>query len=671
MEHLDTLRHLLVVYGTGLVVVLLFQRLRLSPIVGYLVTGMLVGPSGFGWVPNSAEVELLAEVGVMLLLFSLGLEFSLKKLARMSSVVLGTGSLQVGLSIVGTVVLTVPLAIHWPQSLFWGFVVSLSSTAIVLKTLLERAEVDSVQGRVSLGILIFQDLCVVPMMVVLPLLATSGDLLLPLVLALIKAVLVVAGTIVAARYLFPPALYWIVQTKSKELLVIASIFMFLGTAWVVSQFGLSLALGAFLAGLVISDSEYSHQIFADVRPFRDSLNSLFFISVGMLVSPRFVLEHGQLVILFVLTVLLGKMLVVSLTVYFSRYPIRIALLVGMGLAQIGEFSFVLLKEGLRYQLVSDYWYQVLLSTSVGTMILTPLIFNYSSSIAEKASVQRWARRLQWRHGLKDLSEETRRLHDHVLVCGYGTTGRTVARVLRQHGIPYVILELNAETVRREQARGESIYFGDCTNSDVLQHAAVSTARAMILAISDPFSVRTATRLVRGLNPEVFLILRTKYLAEVDDLFDLGANEVVTEEFETSIEILTRILRLYHVPRNVIRDEVKQIREERYEMFRELHIPAKFKQELTPLFTAQTETFAVRDGSYLAGRSIRELQVRTRTGASVVAVQRDGHSVSNPSPDFLIQTRDILVLLGNSGQLESAVDYLETIQTKKEEPPERH
>jgi CPA2 family monovalent cation:H+ antiporter-2 len=660
MEHLHTLRHLLVVYGTGVLVVLLFQRLRQSPIVGYLVTGMLVGPNGFGWVPNSAEVEVLAEVGVMLLLFSLGLEFSLKKLARMSSVVLGTGSLQVSLSILGTLVLTLPLAIPWPENLFWGFVVSLSSTAIVLKTLLERAEVDSVQGRVCLGILIFQDLCIVPMMVVLPLISTSGDLFTPLVLALTKAALVVAGTIVAARYLFPQALYWIVQTKSKELLVIASIFMFLGTAWVVSQFGLSLALGAFLAGLVLSESEYSHQIFADVRPFRDSLNSLFFISVGMLVSPRFVLEQGELVIVFVLTVLLGKMIVVSLTVYLSRYPVRIALLVGMGLAQIGEFSFVLLKEGLRYQLVSDYWYQVLLSTSVGTMILTPLIFNYSSSLAEKASVQRWARRLQWKHGLKDISEETRRLHDHVIICGYGTTGRTVARVLRENGIPYVILELNAQTVRREQAQGESIYFGDCTNPDLLKHAAVSTARAMILAISDPFSVRTATRLVRGLNPDVFLILRTKYLAEVDDLFDLGANEVVTEEFETSIEILTRILRLYHVPRNVIRDEVKQIREERYEMFRELYIPAKFKQELTPHFTAQTETFAVRDGSHLVGRSIRELEVRTRTGVSVVAVQRDGTSVSNPSPDFRIQASDILILLGNSAQLESAVDYLETI-----------
>jgi len=660
MEHLHTLRYLLVVYGTGMLVVLLFQRLRQSPIVGYLVTGMLVGPSGFGWVPNSAEVEMLAEVGVMLLLFSLGLELSLKKLARISGVVLGTGSLQVGLSILGTVLLVLLLDIRWPESLFWGFVVSLSSTAIVLKTLLERAEVDSVHGRISLGILIFQDLCVVPMMVVLPLLPTSGDLSVPLVLALTKAALVVTGTIVAARYLFPQALYWIVQTKSKELLVIASIFMFLGTAWVVSQFGLSLALGAFLAGLVLSESEYSHQIFADVRPFRDSLNSLFFISVGMLVSPRFVLEQGELVIVFVLTVLLGKMIVVSLTVYLSRYPVRIALLVGMGLAQIGEFSFVLLKEGLRYQLVSDYWYQVLLSTSVGTMILTPLIFNYSSSLAEKASVQRWARRLQWRHGLKDISEETRRLHDHVIICGYGTTGRTVARVLRENGIPYVILELNAQTVKREQVQGESIYFGDCTNSDVMQHAAVSTARALIMAISDPFSVRTATRLVRSLNASLFLILRTKYLAEVNDLFDLGANEVVTEEFETSIEILTRILRLYHVPRNVIRDEVKQIREERYEMFRELYIPAKFKQELTPLFTAQTETFAVRDSSHLVGRSIRELEVRTRTGASVVAVQRDGDSVSNPSPDFRIQAKDTLVLLGNSTQLESAVDYLETI-----------
>lgn len=658
MEHLHTLTDLLIIYGMGVLVVLLFQKLRQSPIVGYLVTGMLVGPHGFGWVFSSAEVEVLAEVGVMLLLFSLGLEFSLKKLAQMSRVVLGTGSGQVILTILATILCLLPLGFSWPQSLFWGFVISLSSTAIVLKMLLERAEVDSVQGRISLGILIFQDLCIVPMMVVLPLLSTSGDFWVPLILALTKAALVVSGTIVVARYLFPQALHWIVQTKNKELLVIASIFMFLGTAWVVSQFGLSLALGAFLAGLVLSESEYSHQIFADVRPFRDSLNSLFFISVGMLVSPRFAWEHGQMLLLSVLAVVLGKMILVSLTVHLSKYPVRIALLVGMGLAQIGEFSFVLLKEGLRYQLVDDYWYQVLLSTSVGSMILTPLIFNYSAQWAERASVQRWARRLQWKHGLKDISEETHRLRDHVIICGYGTSGRTVARVLRQHRIPYVILELNAETVKREQAHGEFIYFGDCTNTDVLQHAAAATARAVVMAISDPFSVRTATRLARSLNPNLFIILRAKYLIEVDDLYDLGANEVVTEEFETSIEILTRILRLYHVPRNVIRDEVKQIREERYEMFRELHIPAAFKQELTPLFAAQMETFAVQAGSPIVNKTIRELDLRAKTGASLVAIQRNGHSIANPSPDQCIQARDILVLLGSPAQLEQAIEFLE-------------
>jgi CPA2 family monovalent cation:H+ antiporter-2 len=576
----------------------------------------------------------------------------------MRSVVLGTGSVQLGLSILATLLLTAPLKIVWPQNLFWGFVISLSSTAIVLKSLMERTETDSAHGRVSLGILIFQDLCIVPMMVVLPLLSRPGELLEPLLIALAKAALVLTGTLVVAHYLFPLTLHWIVRTKSKELLVISSIFMFLGTAWVVSQFGLSLALGAFLAGLVLSESEYSHQIFADVRPFRDSLNSLFFISVGMLVDPAFVLAQGRLVLLLVLTVLVGKTLLVTLTVYFSRYPIRIALLVGMGLAQIGEFSFVLLKEGLRYQLVTDYWYQVLLSTSVATMILTPLIFSYSTQLAEKASLQRWARRLQWKHGLKDISEETHQLRNHVIVCGYGTNGRTVARTLRQNGIPYVILDLNADTVKREQAQREPIYFGDCTNEEVLQRAAVSAARAVVIAISDPFGIRSATRLVRQLNPDLFIILRTKYLADVNDLYDLGASEVVTEEFETSIEILTRILRLYHVPRNVIRDEVKQIRDERYEMFRDLYLPHRPTEQLTPLLAAQTESFAVRQNSPAAGKSIRELELRARTGASVVAVQRDSESVSNPSPDFRIQANDILILLGDSAQLEAAVEYLE-------------
>lgn len=659
MQHLQIVRDLLVIYGIGVVVVLLFQRLRQSPIVGYLVTGILVGPNGFGWVFTSNEVEVLAEIGVMLLLFSLGIEFSLKKLAKMTGVVLGTGAAQVLLSIIFVLLLTNHLAISWSQRLFWGFVISLSSTAIVLKTLQERAEVDSVHGRVSLGILIFQDLCIVPMMVVLPLLSGTGtDILVPLAQALSKAGLVVLGTLLGARYLFPYILYWIVRTKNKELFVIASIFMFLGTAWLVSRFGLSLALGAFLAGMVLSESEYGHQIFADIRPFRDSLNSLFFISVGMLVNPRFVFEQFESIAVLIGVVLLAKSLLVSLTVFFSRYPIRIALLVGMGLAQIGEFSFVLLKEGLRYQLVTDYWYQVLLSASVGTMILTPLIFNFSSQLAEKASLQRWARRLQWRHGLRGLTEETHRLHDHVIICGYGLSGRNVARVLRLNDIPYVALELNVESVKKEQARGESIFFGDCANSEVLQHAGIDRARALILAISDPFSARTATRLACSFNRALFIIIRTKYMVEVPDLYALGASEVVTEEFEASIEVLTRILSIYHIPRNLIAEEIKKIREERYAMFQEPHGAERYFQQLGQFIKAQTDMFVIRPDSLLATKSLKDLQLRTRTGASVVAIIRNGTSYANPSPDFSLQAGDVLLLLGNTSELESATQYLE-------------
>ncbi|MEW5974837.1 MAG: cation:proton antiporter [Acidobacteriota bacterium] len=658
MESLHLLRDLLVIYGIGVAVVFVFQKLRQSAIVGYLVTGVLVGPRGFEWVSSSVEVEALAEIGVMLLLFSLGLEFSLQKLAKMSRVVIGTGSAQVIVCVALTVLLVGPLGIGWPQSLFWGFVMSLSSTAIVLKFLLERAEMDSVQGRVSLGILIFQDLCVVPMMVTLPVLSSSGDLLMPLIGALGKASLVVAGTLIGARYLFPHILNWMVSTRNKELFIISSMFLFFGTAWVISWFGLSLALGAFIAGLVLSESEYSHQIFADIRPFRDSLNSLFFISVGMLVDPGFVLSQIRLIGLLIVLVILGKSILVGGAVFFSKYPVRIAIIVGLGLAQVGEFSFILLKEGLKHSLVSDFWYQVLLSTSVATMILTPIAFTFSFQLAEKASLQRWIRRLQWRQGLPDIAEETSRLKDHLVICGYGTNGRNIARVLRRNGVPYVILEVNADTVRRERERGETIFFGDCTNPEVLTHAGIQSARAVVLAISDPFSVRTATRLARSLNPEGFIIIRTKYLADVDDLYDLGASEVVTEEFETSIEILTRILRIYRFPRNVIRDEVKQIRDERYEMFRDLHLPAQPDQGFGEFVRGQTENFKVTESSPALGKDIRTLGLRARTGASIVGVLRQGESFANPSAEFVIRADDTLVLLGSTQELENAVHYLE-------------
>jgi CPA2 family monovalent cation:H+ antiporter-2 len=626
------------------------------------LTGILVGPHSFGWVSKAAEVEALAEIGVMLLLFTLGLEFSLTKLFRMRRVVLGMGSIQVVLSILITVLLCIPLGIYWPQNLFWGFIVSLSSTAIVLKRLLERAETESVHGRVSLGILIFQDLCVIPMMVVLPVLKVEGPILLPFALALAKAGVVVMATVLGARFLFPRILYWIVCTRNKELFVIASILILVGTAWAISLSGLSLALGAFLAGLVLSESEYNHQILADIRPFRDSMNSLFFISVGMLVDPALVLRQYWLIGALILAVLMEKSLLICGIVYLSKYPIRVALLVGMGLAQVGEFSFVLLKEGLRFELVTDYWYQIVLTTSVGTMILTPIIFDIASRLAGKTATQSWAKRFEWKQGLKEISDRGRPLRDHVIICGYGTSGANLARALRQNALPYLVLEINAETVKREQIQGESISFGDCAQENVLRHAGIENARALVIAISDPFSTRTATRLARIINSNLFIIVRTRYMAEVKDLYELGASELVTEEFESSIEVLTRILRIYLVPRNIISEEVVRIREERYAMFRDLHVPATFLSERGPLSKAQTDSFLLMPNSAVVGKSIKDLQLRAKTGASIVAVMRENNPFVNPPPDFLIRPRDVLILLGNPEELEKCLHYLEEAQT---------
>ncbi|MFQ5540567.1 MAG: cation:proton antiporter, partial [Candidatus Binatia bacterium] len=509
MEQVPFLRDLVVVYSFSAAVVYLFHKLNQSAIVGFLVAGILVGPYGLSLVGGTESVHVLAEIGVMLLLFSLGLEFSLEKLLQMRHVVLGTGSAQVITTILLVLAVTVYLEIPPPMGVFLGFLIALSSTAIVVKVLMERREIDSIHGRVALGLLIFQDLCVVPMIVIIPLLAGQETHWLAVGQALLTAFLIIASVVIVARYVFPLVLHQIVGTRSKELFVITAILMFLGTAWITSEAGFSLALGAFLAGLILSGSEYSHQVFADIRPLRDSLNSLFFISMGMLVDPAFVWSHLGTVLAVLGSVVIGKALIVAGAVLVTGLPLQVAILNGLGLAQIGEFSFVLLEEGAGVALVPPDWYQIILSVALVTMILTPSFFSLSRPLVSVPIVGKWAVLTSRARTIRELDAAKEELKDHVILCGFGASGRNIARALKANNIAYVVLELNAQTVRGERRNGEPIYFGDCTDSKILEHAGILQARVIVFAISDPFSTRRVVRVTRDLNRDIVILIRTR------------------------------------------------------------------------------------------------------------------------------------------------------------------
>ncbi|HSC78598.1 MAG TPA: cation:proton antiporter [Candidatus Acidoferrales bacterium] len=540
---------LLILFGFATLIAVLLHRARQSTIVAYLLTGMLVGPSGLRLITNRGAIELMAEVGVVLLLFTIGIEFSLKKLWGMRQVVLGAGGRQVALTVGACLAIAALMAMPWRQGLFWGFLVAASSTAIVLKLLFERQELDSPHGRAIVGVLLFQDLCVVPMMALIPAFtAETTAVALAVLTALGKSLAVVALILLAAHYFFPPLWKQIVQLRNKEIFLIATIFFCLGTAWVSSLIGLSLALGAFLAGLALSESEFAHQILAEILPFRDSFNSLFFISVGMLLNLEFARENWTWVAALAATIFAVKTLTGMFAVLLLGFPARTALLVGLALAQVGEFSFVLLRQGAGLNLISSEAYQTFLAAAVVTMIITPLVIQMSPWLTARLQEMRALRRFFPEPGEADLEAEGQPLHDHVVVCGYGLNGRLTAGVLRRLRIPYLVLETNPETVQVAQTLDEHIFFGDGSSREMLAKARAGQARAVVFAISDPFVLGRAVANARSLSSTLHIIVRTKRLEDSPELERAGASLVIAEELEAAQEIIIRLLELYNIPR---------------------------------------------------------------------------------------------------------------------------
>lgn len=560
MEHGEILRDLLILFGFATLVAVALQRARQSTIVAYLLTGLLTGPSGLRLITNHEAIELMAEIGVVLLLFTIGIEFSLAKLLQMRQVVLGAGSRQVGLTILACLSVALLLGLPWRQGLFWGFLIAASSTAIVLKLLSERQELDSMHGRAILGVLLFQDLCVVPMMALIPALtAPSTAIAFDILLALGKALAVVAGILLVAHYFFPPLWRTIVQLRNKEIFLIATIFFALGTAWVSSALGLSLALGAFLAGLALSESEFAHQILSEILPFRDSFSSLFFISVGMLINLNFVSENWMGVGAAAAGIFVLKVLTAAGAVLTLGFPLRMSLLVGLALAQVGEFSFILLQQGASLRLISESGYQTFLAAGVISMMLTPIVIQVSPVLAARLSEMGGLHRFFPEPSVPELEQRATRLNNHVIICGYGLNGRLTARVLHSTGIPYLVLETNPETVRRAAIEGEPIFFGDGSNQGILEHAGAAHARAIVFAISDPSVLGRAVSSARSLNPGLAILVRTKRLEDEPPLKRVGASQVVSEEMEAAEEIIIHLLNLYGQSRRQAFEKIQSVR----------------------------------------------------------------------------------------------------------------
>jgi monovalent cation:H+ antiporter-2, CPA2 family len=659
---------LLVLLLVSIPIAFVCHRLRLPVMVGFMITGVLIGPSALGLIKDLDVIEKLAEIGIALLLFTIGLEFSLRRLMEMKRLVLGGGGLQVVLTILIAMAVEMLRSKPMNQALFFGFLVALSSTALVLKSYADRMEIDTLYGRASVGILLFQDLCIVPMMLLVPILSgRDGSSVANIALAIGKSAAVIGGIVFTARKIVPLLLYHVARLRSSEVFIIFVVLVSLGTAWLTSRFGLSMALGAFIAGLVLSESEYSHQIVSDILPFRDVFNSIFFISIGMLLSVSSLTQNFPAVMIWLAAIIVVKAAIVAAVARLLRYSLRVSITIGIGLAQVGEFSFILAKVGGAQNLLSQPDYQLFFAASILSMIATPFLINVAPRIGLSLDSLLGKGAPQSREGREERASE-RGPDRHVIVVGYGVNGRNVSKVLHRLGIPYQVLELNAETVRAAAAQGVPIQYGDAGRRQVLQHVGVERAAIIVLAISDALATRRAVALAHELNPDLHIIVRTRYMSEVGELLGLGASEVIPEEFETSVEIFSRVLKQYGVSRQVIEQEVEEVRKEGYAMLRSTSLPLVELNRLSEAFPkVASEAILVGKEFISVGKTLKELDLRHQTGATVTAVVRDGDLEINPGPELMVEAGDILVLIGKPDQIRTASEFIKEGEANIEAP----
>ncbi|MFP4474509.1 MAG: cation:proton antiporter [Desulfatibacillaceae bacterium] len=633
------------------------HHVRLPTVVAFLLTGVAIGPHGFGLIHDVHEVEVLAEVGVILLLFIIGLEFSIGRLLSMRRLVLGGGALQIGL----TTIIVAPVAnvfLGNPKaSVFFGFLIALSSTAIVLKLIQERGEIEAPHGKTALAILIFQDVAVVPMMLMVPFLAgQSADLGRDVLMLVARFGAVVLLVAVAARWVAPKLLHAVASTRNQELFQLVVLVVCFAVAWGTQVAGLSLALGAFLAGLVVSESEYSHQAVANVLPFRDVFASFFFISIGMLLNLQFVAANAPQVVLAFTGVVVVKALVICAVGLVLGFSLRNALLAALALCQVGEFSFVLYRSSAQFGLLSTNAYQFFLTVTILTMLAAPAFMAFGPRFADL--VLRLPLPAFLVKGLYMAREEQEgksleSLQDHLVIVGFGLTGRHLATAAGAWSIPYVVIELNPQTVRQEQAKGRPIFYGDASKKPILEHAGIERAKVVAIAIPDPVYVRRVTRVAKELNPGAHFVVRTRFFSEYSALKELGADEVVPEEYETSIEVFSRVLARYSVPREDILRFVNDIRTGGYDMFRQLPpAPAELCEYTLP--NVEIRRMTVREGAPADGATPGGLELRKSHGLTLLTIRRkDGSIVSNPGADTHLEAGDVLLCVGRNEDLFSA------------------
>ena len=644
-----TFESVLILLAVAVLAVALFRSMKLPPMLGYLIVGVTIGPHALGWIPDAAEARELAEIGVVFLMFTVGLEFSLPKLVTMRRLVFGLGAAQVVATIALTWAAAAALGLDWRAGLVLGGVLAMSSTAILAKMLAERLELNSPHGRQIIGILLFQDLAVVPLLILLPALAAGiEDLPANIGYAALKAVVVLALLLFLGQRLMRGWFHIVARQKSEELFVLNVLLITLGLAYVTGIAGLSLALGAFVAGALISETEYRHQVEVEIKPFRDILLGLFFVTIGMLLDLRLALEHGLWVAALLVVLLVAKAaLIFGLSVLFGGST-AVALRSGLALAAAGEFGFVLLALAAQSGVLKHDIVQPVLAAMVLSMLAAPFLVERSGELARRWSASDWMHRAMELH---NIAVQSMGADQHVVICGYGRTGQNLARLLEKEGISFIALDVDPQRIHEAAAAGESVVFGDAARREVLVAAGLLRAKGVAVTYSDTASALRVLAHVQEMRPGLPVVVRTVDDTDIERLKAAGAAEVVAEIMEGSLMLASATLMLLGVPLNRVLARMRETREQRYSLFR------GFFRGITDEMESEEDqprlhSVAIPGGAAAIGKTLGEIGL-ARLGVGVTAVRR--RNVRNVTPDdhIRIEEGDVVVLLGAEEDLAAA------------------
>ncbi len=635
----------------------LFAALCRQPaLLGYLLGGMIVGPAGLGLIKELVQIETLAQFGVAFLLFALGVEFSLGELKKVQAIALGGGGLQIVLTILVTTLIS--LGMGWvtspPQGVFLGAILSLSSTAVVLKCLMERNETETPQGQVMLGILVVQDLALGLMLAVLPALDKPPEAIgIAVGMALLKIGLFAAGALLVGIWLIPQLLRLLAKTESRELFLLGVVTLCLGIALLTEHLGLSIEMGAFVAGLMISEVEYADQTLTYVEPLRDVFAALFFAAIGMLIDPVFLWDNLELILGLVCLVFLGKCLIITPIVRIFGYPLKTALIAGLGLAQIGEFSFVLASEGQVLGLVSRRVYLLILGTTAVTLVVTPFVLRLIPQLFN------WLETIPFLKQYFDpteapleVSDGLKKLQNHVVICGYGRSGRNLVRMLREYKYPVVVIDQSERVIQQLRDAEIPYVYGNAASLHVLEKAGGEKAQAMVIALSDPMSTRLCLKRSLELNPDLDIVVRANKDRDIELLYQLGAKEVVQPEFEASLELANHLLSGMGLSGMIIQREMQEIRSSHYLDLRPEQPQSQIARDLrTATEALNRKWYTLPDDSPLQGMTLEEANIRRLTGVSLVAIRRaQGEEIDYPESQAKLQAGDRLLAVGQPDEL---------------------